>query len=166
MKPFQTILAATDFSEAAEHAVEQAFALAAAQGAKVHLLHAYHVPAFPDGVTVGVDLAGPLEAAAIKALGRQTERYRTRPEFGGVILEMGDAREVIVHHAQTLPADLIVMSSRSKSGLERWLLGSVAERVVRSAPCPVLVVPPPQRPMHVSDRPERLKRSAGPSAVE
>lgn len=157
MTPFQTILVPTDFSAAAQHAVERAFALAATQGGKVHLLHAYSVPAFPDGVALGVDLVKPIEDAAIKSLGSETEKYRSRPEFGGVILAMGDAREVILHHARALPADLIVMSTHSRSGMERWMLGSVAERVVRNAPCPVLVVPPPPKPVHVSGRPPRTK---------
>ena len=56
--------------------------------------------------------------------------------------ESSDARGPILDLARTLPADLIVMGSHGRSGIERFLLGSVAERVLRSAPCPVMVVPP------------------------
>lgn len=164
MRTFQSILVPTDFSPPSEHAVERAFELAASQDAKVHLLHAYHVPSFPDGIALGVDVVKPIEQAAIQALAAVTETYRTRPEFGGVILKMGDPRDVILDHARALPADLIVMSTHSRSGLERWVLGSVAERVVRSAPCPVLVIPPPPKPVHLSGRP--LPAKSRPSAPD
>lgn len=155
MMRFQTILVPTDFSEGADLAVQRAFDLASGQEGKVHLLHAYSVPSLPDGAAIGVDLVAPIEAAALKALGRETEKYRARAEFGGVILEMGDAREVILHHARTLPADLIVMGTHGRTGFQRWALGSVAERVVRSAPCPVLVVPPAHRAERTSQPPSR-----------
>ncbi len=142
MSLLRIILAPFDFSETATRAVAQAFELAALQGGKVHLLHAYNVPAFPDGLAVGVDIVTPVEQAAKKALAVESDKYASRPEFGGVILEMGDAREVILRHAQSLPADLIVMGTHGRTGFQHLLLGSVAERVVRGAPCPVLVVPP------------------------
>jgi nucleotide-binding universal stress UspA family protein len=148
MSTFRTILAPTDFSESAAHAVARAFELAATHDAKVHLVHAYQIPPFPDGATVGADVVAPLEQAATRALGLEAQKYASRPEFGGVILEMGDAREVILHHARTLPADLIVMGTHGRSGIQRWALGSVAERIVRSAPCAVLVVPPDTAPEH------------------
>jgi nucleotide-binding universal stress UspA family protein len=141
----RTILAATDFSEIGTQAVAQAFELAVAQCGQVHIVHAYKAPAYPDGFAVGVDSLGPIERAAKQALALETEKYGSRSEFGGVILDMGDARDVILRHAKTLPADLIVMGTHGRSGFQHVLLGSVAELVVRSAPCPVLVVPPIRR---------------------
>jgi nucleotide-binding universal stress UspA family protein len=145
MPALRTILAPTDFSENATRAVAQAFELAALQGGKVHLLHSYSIPVYPDGFTIGVDIVTPVEQAAKRALAFEVEKYRGRPEFGGTILELGDAREEIVRHAKALSADLIVMGTHGRSGFQHLLLGSVAERVVRSAPCPVLVVPPLHR---------------------
>jgi nucleotide-binding universal stress UspA family protein len=135
------ILAATDFSETATSAVAQAFELAALQGSKVHLIHAYSVPGYPDGFALGVDVVGPLEQAAKRALGLEKEKYGSRPEFGGAILEMGDARDVILQHAKSLPADLIVVGTHGRRGFQHLLLGSVAEAIARRAACPVLIVP-------------------------
>ena len=59
-----------------------------------------------------------------------------------VVEASSDAGGPILDLARTLPADLIVMGSHGRSGLQHFLLGSVAERVLRSAPCPVMVVPP------------------------
>lgn len=142
MIPFQTILVPTDLREGAFH-VEHAFALAATQGAKVHLLHAYGVPSLPAGVLLGADIPARLEEHALKKFGYEVERYRRRPEFGGVILAMGDARGVILHHARALPADLIVMGSHRDSTAAHAVLGHVAEGVVHAAPCAVLIIPPP-----------------------
>jgi nucleotide-binding universal stress UspA family protein len=142
MPALKIILAATDFSEIAARAVAQAFDLAALNGGKVQLVHAYSVPGYPDGFAVGVDLVTPVQQAAKRALGLEIEKYAARPEFGGTILEMGDARDVILEHARRLPADLIVLGSHGRRGFQHMLLGSVAERVVRSSPCPVLIVPP------------------------
>jgi nucleotide-binding universal stress UspA family protein len=141
MSALRTILAATDFSENAARAVAQAFELAALQGGKVYLLHAYSIPVYPDGFVIGVDVVTPIEQAAKRALAIETDKYGSCSEFGGVILEMGDPREVIVRHARSLPADLVVMGTHGRSGFQHLLLGSVAENVVRTAPCPVLVVP-------------------------
>lgn len=58
----------------------------------------------------------------------------------------GRPADVIVDHARAVKADLIVMGSLGRTGLERLLVGSVAERVVRLAPCPVLVVRAPRKP--------------------
>jgi nucleotide-binding universal stress UspA family protein len=61
--------------------------------------------------------------------------------FGPTWLEVGDARAVIAEIATRLGADLIVMGTHGRSGLAHALLGSVAERVVQHAHCPVLIVP-------------------------
>lgn len=142
MSFLRTILAPTDFSELAARAVAYAFELASARGGKVHIMHVYNIPAYPDGMTVGVDIVTSIESAARRALAQEADKYASRPEFAGVILEMGDAREQIVRQAKALSAGLIVMGTHGRTGFRHLLLGSVAERVVRSSPCPVLVVPP------------------------
>jgi universal stress protein A len=143
MQPIKIILAPTDFSESAARALRQAFELARALGAKVHILHVYGVPPLPDaaGMALGVDILGPLQQSAKQALAREVEAYARDPAFAEAALELGDARELILRSARCLPADLIVMGSHGRTGMQHFLLGSVAERTVRNAPCPVLVVP-------------------------
>ena len=143
MTTIRTILVPTDFSESADAALAKAFELAEKLGARIHLLHAYGIPPIPDamGMGVGVDLLGPIERAASAELTQLAQRYAQRPEYVGALLEMGDARDLIVRHAKQLPADLIVMGTHGRRGMQHFVLGSVAEGVVRNAPCPVLVVP-------------------------
>jgi len=143
MTTIRTILVPTDFSEPAETALAKAFQLAEKLGARIHLLHAYGIPPVPDamGMGVGVDLIGPIERAASAELKQLAQRYAQRPEYAGSLLELGDARDVIVRGAKQLSADLIVMGTHGRRGVQHFVLGSVAEGVVRNAPCPVLVVP-------------------------
>jgi len=143
MSAIRTILVPVDFSESATAALTRAFELAGKLGAKVHLLHAYTVPAVPDamGMGVGVDLLGPIEQAASRELEVLLGRFRARPEFADAQLKLGDARELIVQHARQLSADLIVMGTHGRRGFQHLVLGSVAESVVRNAPCAVMVVP-------------------------
>src|SRR5678816_1037870 len=67
---------------------------------------------------------------------------RAKCDIGEVLLKTGDARDTINQTAKELGCDLIVMGTHGRRGLSRALLGSVAETVVRSAPCPVLTVRP------------------------
>jgi nucleotide-binding universal stress UspA family protein len=144
MKPIKTILVPTDFSENADKAVATAFELARQLGAKVHIVHAYGLPPLPDamGMSVGMDLVGPLEDAAGKELKQLAGRYDQTAEFGRAELQMAEPRDLIVRKAKELPADLIVMGTHGRRGFQHLILGSVAESTVRHAPCPVLVVPP------------------------
>src|SRR5262249_58632713 len=75
-----------------------------------------------------------------KALDDIADARRSDPLIGKVLLRTGDARELINETARELGADLIVMGTHGRRGISRALLGSVAETVVRSAPCAVLTV--------------------------
>ena len=68
------------------------------------------------------------------------ERKRDKGTIGQAVLRTGDARDSIIQAAEELHADLIVMGTHGRRGVSRALLGSIAETVVRSAPCPVLTV--------------------------
>lgn len=138
------LLVPTDFSETAQLATSRAFELADVLGAKVYLLHVFSIPSFPDGMAVGVDVVTPLEQAAEQALQIASARYMASGSFGGARAQLGDPVTSIVREARALPAELIVMGTHGRSGFKRLLLGSVAEALLRSAPCPVLVVPPPE----------------------
>jgi nucleotide-binding universal stress UspA family protein len=75
---------------------------------------------------------------------RQVESQMKDLDVSWYILS-GDPGKVILEQAAALRVDLIVMGSHGRKAAARWILGSVAEAVVRHAPCPVLVVPPPHQ---------------------
>jgi nucleotide-binding universal stress UspA family protein len=136
------ILIAHDFGETAEQALAFGLGLAEKLGARVTLVHVYELPTFgfPDGPAMSAQMAGQIERAARTALDAVAMRVGG-PEKGVVgVLRQGAAWSEIVALAGELKADLIVMGTHGRRGLSRMLLGSVAEKVVRSAPCPVLTV--------------------------
>lgn len=138
--PPKNILVPVDFSEIAEHATGYAFNLARSLGAKVHLLHAYLLPSLPQTASGAEELAQKLEVNAQTEMKRIADKHKESGLVGQLLVRLGDPRDSIVRTAKELPSDLIVMSSHGRQGLSRMLLGSVAETVVRTAPCPVLVV--------------------------
>jgi glycine betaine transporter len=139
----KNILVPTDLSEGAEEALDFACELAAKLGAKIHLLNTITIP------TLGVpELGLALTSTVIdqlidenqKALDALRASRCSHADMGEVVLKTGDARDAIVTTAKELGIDLIVMGTHGRRGVTRALLGSVAETVVRSAPCPVLTV--------------------------
>jgi nucleotide-binding universal stress UspA family protein len=139
--PIRSILVPHDFSETAQRALEFALDLAAALDARVNLLFAYDVLAygFPEAPPMVMDTE-QIERAARTALDDVVRRAR-RP---GVAVEgavrRGPAWSEINAAAKETGADLIVIGTHGRRGVARALLGSVAEKVVRTAPCPVLTV--------------------------
>lgn len=150
---FTKILVPLDGSKLAERALEPALALAQPGSSSLILLQA---PAtewvvLPE-VAGGYAPTGSLDAAhadAAKYLAaRQTAYATSQIPIRARVVE-GSAPEMIVETAASERADLIVMSSHGYSGLTRWVLGSVAERVLHAAPCPVLVMRSPKPVRHV-----------------
>ena len=143
MSRFHKILLPIDFSTHAGTALEFAIALARESGATVHLFHAYEIPLGtipPYGVSIPEPLLADVREAATRRLDKasqQLARAGVRSETH--ILHAAPA-EGIAEAARSVGADLILMGTRGLSGLKHVLLGSVAERTVRSAPCPVLTV--------------------------
>ena len=145
MISIQQILCPVDFSEHSRHAVHHAVALAKWYRASVTLLHVQS----PVGVP-----AGPPEVLPTLVLTREQRqellgslRSMVATEAGEAVLTEVDVAEgnpfrEIVERARTMKSDLIVMGTHGASGFERLLLGSVTEKVLRKAPCPVLTVPP------------------------
>jgi nucleotide-binding universal stress UspA family protein len=132
-----------DFSEMSERALEVAVNVARrARGAELHLVHVLMPPA------AGVELAPSLDIAEMTSDARQNlddvvERLREWPEihaYAHVVL--GAASKEIVRIADETEADVIVVGTHGRRGLDRALFGSVAENVVRAAPCSVLTVRP------------------------
>ena len=139
----KTILVPTDFGEASEHAVEYALELAKALGSEVVLMHAFEIPAvgFPDGAMIATaDMTNRVLEGAQVGLERQAAQYEGSGVGMRTIVKQGDAWRSIIAAAEELGSDLIVMGTHGRRGLPRALLGSVAEKVVRTAHCPVLTV--------------------------
>ncbi len=142
MARIQTILVPSDFSKDAEEALEYAIDLAQVFKARVHLLHVHHpivmAPAYGYGIPAGV-MTGIREAA-----GERIEREREEASKQGIEVTAevfsGAPSIGIVEVARKLPADLIVMGTRGLTGLRHVVLGSVTERTLRHAPCPVLTL--------------------------
>jgi universal stress protein A len=141
---FRTLLVPHDFSAQSRAAFALAEQLARRVGASLHLLHVVQPPALhaltPSG---GLDLALPdvvvtgalLEAETILRKLADESRADVR-----VHVVEGPPTEIICQMAERLPADLIVMGTHGREGLAHLLLGSVAERTLRRAACPVLTV--------------------------
>jgi nucleotide-binding universal stress UspA family protein len=140
-----TILVPTDFSEYSDKAFSWALEMAEKWDAKLTLLHIVPTPNYPpmmiaDGGFNPVDFESSLVADAEK----QAKEMASRVDRPDISIEtkvlVGSAFHDICKIAEQDKSDLIVMGSHGRTGLSHVFLGSVAERVVRHAPCPVLVV--------------------------
>jgi len=143
MRPIKNILCPTDFSRPAQVALPVALALARDHGAKLTLLHVRPRPA---AMMMGEFGSLPPEPGETDEALKGKMRQLLPVEFLGAFqccVADGDAAEEILKAAQQGPCDMIVLGTHGRSGLGRLLLGSVAEAVLRSAPCPVLTVKPP-----------------------
>jgi nucleotide-binding universal stress UspA family protein len=140
------ILVPLDFSEHVAAVLEWAAHLAEEHGSRVVLFHAYHLPVeFQqlEGAYLPPDFWTNVKAEAEQTLGGFAEDLRKRGlEVESVVAE-GYAATAIVDEVDRQNADLIVIGTHGLSGLKHLLLGSIAERVVQKAPCPVLTVKTP-----------------------
>ena len=140
---FKTILVATDFSQTSEHALEYARALATSFGGTLHLLHVVPDPVIASAWSeaYAYDLTALGERLRLDAERQLAEKAQTIRDVA-VTTEalVGRPAAIIALTAAERGADLIVMGTHGRSGVTHFFMGSVAERVVRSAPCPVLTV--------------------------
>lgn len=141
----KTILAPTDFSMSARTALRWAAELAQQHGASLVVSHVYPVPGYvlPDGfVTAGPEALVDAEQRVRAALQTWADDARSlgAPEVS-IATAIGQPAAEILAHADAIGADLIVVASHGLHGLALVLLGSTAERLVRHARVPVLVVP-------------------------
>ena len=145
MKPITHILVATDFSDSADEALAYALTLADQVGATARLVHVFDDPGAIGLYSEGyVPMPAEVRAEILAGIRRQlTARAATagRQDLPSEVLTGPPAR-TIVDAARQHQCDLIVMGTHGRHGMAHLLLGSVAERVVRTAACPVLVVPP------------------------
>lgn len=146
-KEIKTILVPTDFSETSEHALQYGAMLAKRFAASIHLVHACEAPSMATSSMDGYAIA--LSEWSLR-LGEEAQRQLTqaarRTPDVKVSTEVlfGNPAKCIVTAATTNDADLIVMGTHGHGALLHLAMGYVAERVVRTAPCPVLTVRGPQ----------------------
>jgi nucleotide-binding universal stress UspA family protein len=139
----QKILVPIDFSEHSQHAVRTAIGLAKTLGAEIHLAHVLHYPvqvAAPGQVAIPQDLWTEIRDAAARKLEKASQTVSGEGVSVETHLTEGANAHAIVDLAENISADLIVMGTRGLSGLKHVMLGSVAERTVRLAHCPVMTV--------------------------
>ncbi len=144
----RVILVPVDFSEHADSVIEWAAHLAEEHGSRLLLLHAYHLPVEfqqVEGAYLPADFWNSVKDESKKQLAVYGEQLRARGLDVEELTREGYPATVIEEAAEQLEADLIVIGSRGRSGLKHLLLGSIAERVVQKAPCPVLTVKSPDR---------------------
>jgi nucleotide-binding universal stress UspA family protein len=147
MTRFETILVPVDFSDHSKEALDTAIQIAHLFGSTVHLLHCYHIQTAgisPYGIVLPSGYYADIRAAAEKHLNDWYEMVSNEGIQSESILSADSPSLAINLAAEEVEADLIVMGTRGLSGLKHAVLGSVAERVVRLAPCPVLTVKHPE----------------------
>lgn len=138
------ILCPTDFSAASERALTEAVGLAQTLGAKVKVIHVFQRPIgiAVEGAPVSMEAADRFIEEAHQQLRQSLEQLRERwaktCEIEVQLMEGAPYASIVEESKHT---DMIVMATHGRSGFQRFVLGSVAERVVRMAECPVLTLP-------------------------
>jgi nucleotide-binding universal stress UspA family protein len=146
---FRRILVTTDFSDGTADALAYAFSVAQENDSRIMLLHVVH--------DATADVSGKYRDSLIKGVDKQLQEL-IPPEARNwcdvvTCVETGVPYRLILRALEDEKVDLLVMNIHGKGMLDRALLGSTAERVVRAAPCPVMLIPPMKR---------KLKRRARP----
>jgi nucleotide-binding universal stress UspA family protein len=145
-RQFETILFTTDFTDASVHAASFAISLARKYNAKLRVLHVVDTTEEAAGFYIPhlsyENLDAELEKTAAAILKKFCEKNLKGIEGYETGVLAGEPYKEILKAAKD--ADLIVMGTFGKASLERILLGSTTERVMRKATCPVLIVPPAQ----------------------
>ncbi len=143
MKTIQKILVAVDFSEHVDTVVDTALEFAKQFGAELHLVHAFDVRiplVTPYEVAIPTAFIEEAREAAAAKLDALIRKVAAEGVTATSHLSEVPAASAIVDLAEELGADLVVMGTRGHTGLKHVLLGSVAERTLRHAPCSVLTV--------------------------
>jgi nucleotide-binding universal stress UspA family protein len=157
MIALKNILVATDFGEASDAALSYGRALAGAFGATLHVLHVteniYFTAFGAESYTaLAPELQHDLEEAARRALHEQLrDTDRSGPPTVSALITSNSPALTIVEYAKDKKIDLIVMGTHGRGALAHMVMGSVAERVVRLAPCPVLTVRHPEHEFVMPD---------------
>jgi len=146
MTPFRTIVVATDFSDTAREALQTALEISRQGGARLHIVNVVPDPLHQPWMveTAGVDWVALRREWLDASHAQMADLLRTMQIPQGEVVTAvvpGRPAHEIVGYAETHGADLIVMGTHGYGTVRRFLLGSVADQVLRQATCPVLVVP-------------------------
>jgi len=152
----KTVLVATDFGESSEAALTYGRDLARAFDATLHVLHivqnAYTLLGTEAYTSVLPDLQRDVEdAARVRLEALLSDEDRRALHATAVVRTSGAPAGAIVEYAHDAKIDLIIMGTHGRGAIAHMLMGSVAERVVRTAPCPVLTVRHPEREFVLPD---------------
>ncbi|MEM7344155.1 MAG: universal stress protein [Chloroflexota bacterium] len=144
-QPYRHILVPLDGSELAEAALPDAFRLARLMGADVTLLQSIYLvdPRFGASPTYPIYLGHHLERerkVANRYLNDVIGRFDTEDIEVRTVVSLGSAADAILGYAYNNPVDVIMMSTHGRTGLDRWVYGSVTNKVLRNANKPVLLV--------------------------
>ena len=150
MSTFQHVLVPIDFGESSQRALDLAVDLVKSLGGSLTIAHVYEIPTYGYSALTyhDADLERHAEEDARGKLEGALAAVRPSiPRVNG-LLRRGAAWEQIVALIGETKADLVVMGTHGRHGIQRALLGSVAERTVRMSPVPVLMVPASTEPAH------------------
>lgn len=144
MSQIRRILCPIDFSDFSRCALDLAFALAVRSGAEITALHVTAASLPPTAAFPQVPPLFPLDPTVLERLRAELACFvapsRTPDIPLRTVVTEGSPVAEIIREAEELEADVIVMGTHGIGGFERWVLGSVAEKVLRKAPCPVMTV--------------------------
>jgi nucleotide-binding universal stress UspA family protein len=156
MIDLKQVLVAVDFDEMSNVALTYARSLARAFGARLHVLHVMENPFLrpmandPRAIEAGVTK---------RLLDTLTDDDRTVLHAVPVLRTSDSPAEEVVKYAQAEQIDLIILGTHGRPGVAHFLMGSVAEKVVRTAPCPVLTLRHPEREFVKADSPSEPARA-------
>jgi nucleotide-binding universal stress UspA family protein len=148
MVKIERILFPTDFSSTAEHALQYALSLASLHKAKLYVMHVIVTPDSPvmfgeEGESISPPSSEKMEADAKKAAQQLIpEQYTKELEIENIIVR-GTPLKAILECAKSHNIELLIMASHGRKGISHMLMGSLAEKVVQMAPCPVLTIKHP-----------------------
>jgi nucleotide-binding universal stress UspA family protein len=143
MTPFKKILVAVDFSDDSRAALDLAVEMARDNSAALHLLHCYQIQPggiSPYGIALPSEYFTELREAATGKLNDWQKEFVPAELESDARVDSEHPSLAITIAAERTGADLIVMGTRGLTGFKHVLLGSTAERIVRTAPCPVMTV--------------------------
>jgi nucleotide-binding universal stress UspA family protein len=151
MIEIRRILCPTDLSDLSRRAFEHAVALARGYESEIKVVHVLE-PILPGPGPTFYPSWKVLNPGVREQIEGEMAAMTSPAAESGVSVDCsvreGGATNEILEEARTLPADMVVMGTHGRSGFERWFLGSVTEKVMRKAPCPVLTVPPLAEGLH------------------
>lgn len=153
---YERILLPTDGSVGTAHVAIQAIDLARQYGATVHVFHVVDedVRSLVDGLGDAEDELASRGRRAVERLEGMAREHDVAVETA---IREGHPAEAILHYADEVDADLIVAGTHARTGIERRILGSVAERLVRQADCPVMTVRLPESDVTVEEEDEAVE---------